>query len=331
MMSAYIPDIGPDQQERRKNWQAAKGLQAVDGLQTSPYLETISGENIEGRLSAYEASELIDSYYEVEENLQESRQYEEADKVASRINILLSETGFTLSLDELKAIHKRLFDGILPDAGQIRTRNFIKHEWVLDGDSVTYGNAYGLESSVQNLIRVESFYSYRNLDEEETVGHVARFVSRIWQAHPFSEGNTRTTAVFIIKYLRTMGYDVNSGLFEMHSRFFRDALVRANYRNVRKHIYEDKNPLYAFFDNLLLEAHHPLQSRHLHVRAGEKELHDDYADRILALILKDASISRSEMAEALGVSVKTVERQLKKMPHVHYEGPSKGGHWEVTK
>ena len=328
-MTTYIPDAEPDRHSKTRNWQAAKGLQAVDGLQTSAYLDHISGENIAGRISAYEASELIDSYYEATEDLQLMQQHEEADKVAARINVLLSETGFTLSLHELQSIHKRLFEGLLPSAGEIRTRNFIKHEWVLDGDSVTYGNAYGLADYVENLIRVESFAPYRSMNEDEMVGHFARFVSRIWQAHPFSEGNTRTTAVFAIKYLRTMGFDVDNSLFENHSRFFRDALVRANYKNLRKGVFEDNRPLYSFFEDLLLGAAHPLKSRQLHIRADNKDLTLSYAEEIRRLIESKPDITRKAMADHLGISVKTIERQLKKMPDIHYVGPAKGGHWIV--
>ncbi len=328
-MTAYIPSPEPGKNSRKENWQAAKGLQAVDGLQTSHYLDQVSGDNIDGKISAHEASRLIDSYYESMEGLQEAQQYEEADKVAARINILLSETGFTLSLDELQDIHKRLFDGLLPDAGKIRTRNFIKHEWVLDGDSVTYGNAYGLADYIQNLIRVESFAPYRSMNEDEMLGHIARFVSRIWQAHPFSEGNTRTTAVFTIKYLRTMGFDVDNSLFEKHSRFFRDALVRANYKNLRKDVFEDNQPLYQFFENLLMGAEHPLKSRQLHIHADKTDMTVSYAEEIKRLIESKPDITRKEMAEQLGVSVKTIERQLKKMPEIHYVGPAKGGHWII--
>ena len=329
MESNYLPDQGPDKAQREKNWQAAKGLQAVDGLETSTYLSQVAGKHIDGSISAYEASALIDSYYETQQAREENRGYEEADKVAARINEVLSETGFTLSLEEMLGIHRRLFEGILTDAGQIRTRNFIKHEWVLDGDTVTYGNAYGLSSTVETILRSERFTQFRQLDEEETVTHIALFASRLWQAHPFSEGNTRTTAVFVIKYLRTLGLEVDNALFEAHSRYFRDALVRSNYQNIRKGIYRTNSFLIAFFENLLLGAAHPLKSRALNVRAEEANLSDMVSDKIVSFIQQDPSITRKKIAEHLGVSVKTIERQLKKMPNVHYEGPAKGGQWII--
>ena len=137
----YIHQQEPDKSTRYANWQAAKGLQDVDGLKTSDYLDKVAADNIEGKISAYEAKDLIDTYYDVKEDREKDSLSEEADKVASRINILIGEIGFLLSLEELKSIHKRLFEGIFEHAGTYRKNNILKHEWVLDGDTVTYGNA----------------------------------------------------------------------------------------------------------------------------------------------------------------------------------------------
>ena len=198
----YINQQEPDKSRRYANWQAAKGLQDVDGLKTSDYLDKVASDNIEGKISAYEAKDLIDTYYDVKEDKEKDSLSEEADKVASRINILIGEIGFSLSSEELKSIHKRLFEGVFEHAGTYRKNNILKHEWVLDGDTVTYGNAYNLEESVENLLRAEKLTPFRSLDEEETVWHFTKFVSNLWRIHPFAEGNTRTTAVFTIKYLR---------------------------------------------------------------------------------------------------------------------------------
>lgn len=332
----YSQSPDPDKRAKYASWQAAKGLQAVDGLETSPYLELVAGKNIEGDISAYQASELIDSYYEVKDDRDAERKYEEADKVSARINQLISETGFSLSSDELKTIHQRLFEGIFDHAGQYRKNNIIKYEWVLDGDTVTYGNAYNLETAIDNLLRQESLTLYRQLNEEEAVWHMARFISSLWVLHPFSEGNTRTTAVFLIKYLRKMGFDINNSVFETNSRFFRDALVRANYTNIKKKVYSDNDPLDRFFSNLLLGTDYELKSRYLHIKAEapavKAKMDTSSIDSTIERLISDnPQVSRKVMADVCGVHVKTIERHLAAMPHIRYVGPAKTGHWEIHK
>lgn len=330
----YRQSTDPDKRTKYAYWQLAKGLQAVDGLKTSSYLDQVAGKNIEGDISAYQAGQLIDSYYEVKDDRDAERQYEEADRVSARINLLISEVGFSLSSEELKSIHQRLFEGIFVHAGQYRKNNIIKYEWVLDGDTVTYGNAYNLQTSVENLLKQEGLTLYRQLDEEETVWHIARFISSLWVLHPFSEGNTRTTAVFLIKYLRKMGFEINNTAFEKYSRYFRDALVRANYTNVKKKVYADNNPLDRFFSNLLLGTDYELKSRYLHIQAEspsiKTKMETSRIDGIIEqMISANPYVSRKEMADACGVHVKTIERHLAAMPHIRYVGSAKSGHWEM--
>ena len=332
----YRQSPDPDKRTKYAYWQAAKGLQAVDGLETSPYLDQVAGKNIEGEITAYQARELIDSYYEIKDDRDAERQYEEADKVSARINLLISEAGFSLSSDELMAIHQRLFEGVFDHAGQYRKNNIIKYEWVLDGDTVTYGNAYNLDTGVDNLLRQESLTQYRQLNEEETVWHLSRFISALWVLHPFSEGNTRATAVFLIKYLRKMGFDINNSAFEKNSRYFRDALVRANYTNIKKKVYADNDPLDRFFSNLLLGTNYELKSRYLHIKAdasAAKSQLDTSSidDTIERMIQENPKVSRKVMADACGVHVKTIERHLAAMPHIRYVGSAKTGHWEMHK
>ena len=325
----YINQPEPEKSKRYAYWQAAKGLQDVDGLKTSDYLDKVASENIEGKISAYEAKDLIDTYYDVKEDREKNSLYEEADKVASRINILIGEIGFSLSSEELKSIHKRLFEGIFEHAGTFRKNNILKHEWVLDGDTVTYGNAYNLEDSVENVLRAERLTPFRSFDEEETVWHIAKFVSELWRIHPFAEGNTRTTAVFAIKYLRMLGFEVDNSVFEAHSRFFRDALVRANYANIRKGVYEDRSPLDNFFSDLMLGTRHEFHSRYLHIYADNARLETkDIDTRIMEMVKTNRHITRQEIANALGVSVKTIERHIKKLP-LHFRGPAKTGEWKT--
>ena len=334
LSSKYQNEQEPQKRHRYLNWQAAKGLQAVDGMHTSAYLDQVAQQHIEGSISSYEASKLIDSYYDVQKDRSAEDDSEEADKVAARINILIGEGGFSLSTDELKSIHYRLFEGIFDFAGQFRKKNILKHEWVLDGDTVTYGNAYNLEEAVENALRAERQTPFRQLDKEEQVYHFSSFVANLWRIHPFGEGNTRTTAVFLIKYLRSLGIDADNTLFEKYSRYFRDALVRANYTNLKKGIYVDRDYLDAFMSDLINGAHHTFSSRQLHVYAnklmpGKRRSPQEWEEHIRRLIEENPTITRAQMAEALHTSIKTIERQLKKNPSIHYEGSAKTGEWKL--
>ena len=332
--SKYQNEPEPQKRERYINWLAAKGLQEVDGIHTSAYLDEVAEKHIEGTITAYEATKLIDSYYDVQNDQAKAEDHEEADKVASRINVLISESGFSLSVDELKSIHQRLFDGIYDFAGQFRKNNIIKYEWVLDGDTVTYGNAYNLESAVENALRAERLTPFRQMDQEELVYHFSSFTANLWRIHPFGEGNTRTTAVFLIKYLRSLGIEADNSLFEQHSRYFRNALVRANYNHLKKGIYEEREFLDNFFFDLIAGTHHSFSSRQLHVYADKSAVRkrlqpQEWEHRILQLIRENPTITRAQMASQLNTSIKTIERQLKKIPFVHYEGSAKLGEWVV--
>ena len=332
--SKYQNEPRPEKRQRYLNWLTAKGLQAVDGIQTSAYLDEVAEKNIEGTISSYEASKLIDSYYDVKTDLENEGACEEADKVAARINILIEEVGFSLSAEELKSIHKRLFEGLFDFAGEFRKNNIIKHEWVLDGDTVTYGNAYSLEDAIENTLKAERMTNFRHLDDEELVYHFANFTSRLWCIHPFGEGNTRTTAVFLIKYLKSLGVEADNSLFEQNSLYFRNALVRANYNNIKRKIYEDRSFIDDFFFDLITGTRHKLSSRHLHIYAGfpavKKHLHpQEWRDKILKLISENPAITRAEMASLLNTSVKTIERQLKKIPSIHYCGSARKGEWQI--
>jgi len=329
----YRPEQGPDQKEKYANWSASKGLQAVDDLTTSSYLDEVAKRDIEGEIDAYRAKELIDSYYRTNAEVEEIQQYAEADMVAARINILISEQAFTLSTEELLDIHARLFEGVFEFAGKVRTRNIIKYEWVLAGDTVTYGNAYNLRANVDNLMKKERMTPFRQMDDEERIAHLAAFCADLWQLHPFDEGNTRTTAVFMIKYLHSLGYEVDNTLFQDNSRYFRNALVRANYNNLKKDIFEDREPLDNFFTDLVNGTRHEMKSRYLLVGSdGELVAEHNLNSRILALIQADPSITRARMAEALHVSVKTIERHLKELAgEVRHTGSKRSGHYEIVR
>ena len=260
----YLRESEPDKAHKGYAWSIAIGLQAVDGLKPSKYLIDTAIKNIEGKITMKEAQNLIDSYYEERPvHLSDDERTEEADKVSLRIAEILSETAFSFSPNEYIAIHRKLFQGIYNHAGKIRDYNITKKEWVLRGDTVLYVNAEDLRRAIEYDLEQEKNFSYKGLSLDKVVEHIAKFVSNLWQIHPFGEGNTRTTAVFTIKYLRSIGFDVNNDLFAEHSWYFRNALVRANYRNVRKGIEPDMSFLTLFFRNLMMGEHNELKNRYM--------------------------------------------------------------------
>ncbi|MBQ9691272.1 MAG: Fic family protein [Eggerthellaceae bacterium] len=266
----YTRESEPGKRQRYESWRTAIGLQAVDALVPSGYLLETAKLHIEGELSIDQVKDLINSYYE--ENPKEDKDgSKEADLVSARIEEILNEKAFTFSANQLLSIHKRLFAGLLPVAGKIRDYNITKKEWVLDGASVTYGNADDLRRNLDYDLAEEKSYSYKGFTMPEIIRHLAVFISRLWQNHIFGEGNTRTTAVFLIKYLRTLGFEVNNEPFAEHSWYFRNALVRANYNNLQNGIHETTEYLELFFRNLLLNESNELHNREMHISGAFKK------------------------------------------------------------
>ncbi len=262
----YLRESEPDKVYKGYAWSTAIGLQAVDGLKPSKYLIETAIQNIEGKITMKEAQNLIDSYYEERPmHLMEGERTEEADKVSSRIAEILSETAFSFSPSEYISIHRKLFQGIYEHAGKIRDYNITKKEWILDGETVMYGSASELMATLEYDFSQERNYSYRGLSMDEIIHHLAVFISRLWQIHIFGEGNTRTTAVFFIKYLRTLGFSATNDIFAENAWYFRNALVRANYTNLQKGIHETTEYLEAFLRNLLLNEKNELHNRDLHI------------------------------------------------------------------
>ena len=263
----YIKESELDTVNRGYVWSTAIGLQAVDGLKPSSYLIDTAIKNIEGKITLKEAQNLIDTYYEESpaSTFDDDDRTEEADKVASRIAQILSETAFSFSPLEYLSIHKKLFKGMYNHAGKMRTYNITKKEWVLDGATVVYGSASQLKATLEYDFSQEKEFSYKNLMMDEIIHHLALFISRLWQIHVFEEGNTRTTAVFFIKYLRTLGFNVTNDIFAENAWYFRNALVRANYTNLQKNIHETTEYLELFLRNLLLDEKNELRNRTMHI------------------------------------------------------------------
>lgn len=262
----YLKESEPDKASKGYVWSTAIGLQAVDGLKPSQYLIDIAVQNIEGKITLKEVQNLIDSYYEERPvHLSGDERIEEADKVSARIAEILSETAFSFSPNEYIAIHRKLFQGIYKHAGKIRDYNITKKEWVLDGATVIYGSASELRATLEYDFIQERDFSYKGLSMDDIIHHFAVFISRLWQIHIFGEGNTRTTAVFFIKYLRTLGFSVTNNIFAENAWYFRNALLRANYTNLQKGIYETTEYLEAFIRNLILDEKNELYNRNLHI------------------------------------------------------------------
>ena len=267
----YLRQGEPSQKESAENWKTAIGLQAVDGLQPSAYLIDVAKRNIEGEITLDETRKLIDSYYQSKTvRTPKDEDEEEADKVSANIAKILASKTFAFNTNGYVSLHRRIFEGVFKHAGEIRQYDISKKEWVLEGDSVNYLNWEDLRRALDWDIEQEKNFQYKGLSDDEKIEHIAKFVSGIWQIHAFREGNTRTTAIFTIQYLRSLGYEVNNEMFAKHSWYFRNALVRANYRNIQKGI--DYSPIYLvrFFRNLLLKDGWVLKNRYLHIQPTDE-------------------------------------------------------------
>ena len=267
----YIKQGEPDKKEKASIWRTAIGLQAVDGLKTSDYLKETACKHIEGKIDIDEARKLIQSYYQSKSFREpDDDEKQEADKVSANITKILSADTLDFSTQGLISLHRRIFEEVFKHAGKIRTYNITKKEWVLKGDTVRYLNWEDLNRALDFDIEQEKEFSYKGISPENLIAHVTKFVSGIWQIHAFCEGNTRTTAVFTILYLRSLGFKVNNDMFAEHSWYFRNALVRANYKNAIEGV--DYSPVYLerFFRNLLLGDKWDLRNCYLHI-APSKE------------------------------------------------------------
>ena len=267
----YIRQGEPDKREKASIWQTAIGLQAVDGLKTSDYLKATARRHIEGDIDIDQARELIKTYYQsktVHEPDDDEKQ--EADKVSANITKILSTKTLDFSTKGYIALHRRIFEGVMKHAGELRTYDVTKKEWVLEGDTVNYLNFEDLRRAIDYDLEQERKFSYKGISQDVMIAHISRFVSSLWQIHAFGEGNTRTTAVFTILYLHHIGFNVSNDMFALHSWYFRNALVRANYKNAVKGI--DYSPIYLerFFRNLLLGEQWDLRNRYLHINPTQE-------------------------------------------------------------
>lgn len=338
----YKKQVEPEKLQKAENWGVAIGLQQVDNLTPSKYLIEVAKNNIEGKISIDEAGEQVSQYYKKNpaKTLKEHNE-KEADEVSARIAKLLSTHTFSFSPAELISIHKALFSGIFDDeiAGKIRTYDITKKEPILNGDTVIYGRADSIMETLDYDFEQEKKFNYKGLSKREKVERLAKFTSGIWQIHPFGEGNTRATAVFIIKYLYTLGFVTNNDLFEQNSKYFRNALVRANYQNLNQDIYYTMEYLNKFFGNLLLGEKNLLDNREMQIKdstmsgkESSQKSSQKSSHKILELMKQNPAITTTELAQLLNISRRAIAKQtalLKEKGLIRRIGPDKGGHWEV--
>ncbi len=330
----------PEKAQKSEIWQTAIGLQQVDGLTPSKYLIDTAREHIEGDITISEVKSRLNSYYQAKPSAVEDKT-EEADKVSAHIAEILSENTFAFSPAELITIHKRLFAGIYKFAGQIRNYNISKDEWVLNNATVLYASANSIKATLDYDFAQERQFDYKGLTKRQKVEHIADFVSRIWQIHPFGEGNTRTTAVFTIKYLRSFGFQVTNDLFSEHSWYFRNALVRANYNDYNHDIFSTDEYLLRFFGNLLLGEKNELHNRDLKIKLNGDTVNDTVNqhcdtvnDTLLSLIISNPHITAIEIAQKMNFSIATAKRRLKKLKDdgtIERIGSDKTGFWQVKR
>lgn len=331
----YLRQGEPNKAEKAKVWKTAIGLQKVDGLKPSDYLIKTAKQNIEGDITIEEVKQRIDSYYKQHPVKNHENRTEEADKVSARITEILGEKTFTFSPAEYLTIHRRLFQGIYNHAGKIRDYNITKQEWALNGETVLYASAESLKATLEYDFQQEKAFNYRGLSQQEIIEHIGDFISFLWQIHVFGEGNTRTTAIFLIKYLRKLGFkEVSNDLFAEHSWYFRNALVRANYEDLSKGIHKTEKYFIRFLLNLLLKENHLLKNREIHIQYLDTvKLQDDTVnDTVFELIKQNNKITATKISEHLNISLSTTKRKIKKLKEkriIERVGSDKTGYWKI--
>ena len=344
----------PGRRERAYGWATAIGLQDVDGLKPSQYLISTAKRHIEGEISQEDARRLVDEYYETKEGHDLPPDVQEADKVSTRMIAVINSPTFNFSVAYYLGLHRQIFDGVFKFAGEIRSVELTKREWVLNGDSVQYTPSCMVKDTLEYDFERERKFKYKGLSEDAFVEHFAAFISCIWQIHPFREGNTRTAALFAIKYLRSRGYFVTNDLFAEKSYYFRNALVRANYENDRIGVEKTQIPLEEFFKVLIFG--HEIELRNRFLKIGQEcgtpaakaiadlHRHDDVIKDVINGVIKftekeeitvralirDPRLSAAKLADLIGVKQRQAQRiidSLKKKAGLKRRGAKKNGEW----
>ena len=344
----YIRQGEPGRKEKAAAWQTAIGLQDVDGLKPSAYLIDAAKKHIEGDITIDDVKQMLDSYYKSKTARKEveGERTEEADKVSARIEELLTEKSFSFTPEYLARIHRHLFQGIFKFAGRYRDYDITKREWVLGGDTVLYASAPMIQETLNYDFSQERMVNYASLDTDKAIEQIAKFISGIWQIHPFGEGNTRTTAVFTMKYLQSFGFEVKNDMFKDHSWYFRNALVRANYNKYPKGIQATDEYLILFFRNLILGEKNELKNRSLLIGSSQSAspsapkcqigtLNCTLEELAIVKILKQNGKAKQEdIALQIGKSLRTVKRIMAGLAEKNVivrENGKRDGVWVVKK
>ena len=346
----YIRATESESKERAELWQTAIGLQKVDGLSVSDYLIETAKKHIEGEVSIDDVDALISTYYRSEAAREIPEDIKEADEVSKNIVRILSESSFSFSVQGLAGLHRRIFKGVMKHAGDFRQYNITKKEWVLDGETVLYGPFEDLTRTIEYDLEQERSFRYKGLTQIQIIEHLARFISGVWQIHPFPEGNTRTTAVFLIKYLRSMGIPASNDMFKEHSWYFRNALVRANYRNALKGIESTTEYLVLFFRNLIIGENNELKNRYLHIRWNDAKPQNEVSEdakpqndsskpqltvkekSVVEIMTGNPRVSIDEIAMMTGISDSTIDRIIKSLKEkgiIERKGQKNNSQWIV--
>ena len=343
----YIVHGEPGQKEKADAWQTAIGLQDVDGLKVSTYLLDTARQHIEGDITIDEARERIKAYYETKSG--HNTVDEEGDKASVNIAKILSEPSFAFSLVGLTSIHRLIFEGVFKFAGQLRLVELSKKEWVLGGNaSVSYQPAIDLREAIEYDISREKEFDYSNRPMAEIIKHLSQFIADLWQIHPFREGNTRTTAVFLIKYLRSMGIPATNDMFKEHSWYFRNALVRASYKGLN--IAPTTEFVERFLRNVILGEKNELRNRDMLVGVSlpttsaqsittpnPKSQFDTLNCTleelaVLKIIEDNPKITQTEIAKSIKKSASTVKRitsNLVEKGIIVRRNGRRNGWWEI--
>ena len=344
----YIRQGEPGRKEKAAAWQTAIGLQDVDGLKPSAYLINAAKKHIEGDITIDDVKQMLDAYYKsktARAEVEEERT-EEADKVSARIEELLTEKSFTFSPEYLARIHRHLFQGLFKFAGRYRDYDITKREWVLNGDTVLYASASMIPETLNYDFSQERQVNYAYLDTDKAIEQIAKFISGVWQIHPFGEGNTRTTAVFTMKYLQSFGFEVKNDMFKDNSWYFRNALVRANYNNYPKGISATNEYIVRFFRNLLLGEENVLRNRELLITSAQsasdpistsqndtlKCTLEEFA--VINILKANAKAKQEDIAAQIGKSLRTVKRIMASLSEkgvITREKGKRNGVWVVKK
>lgn len=344
IFNEYIIQNDGSRKQRAENWQIAIGLQDVDRLQNSAYLLDTARQHIEGELDIAAVQQRIEDYYRTTEGRElASQRTDEADIVATRISAILAEKTFAFIPSSYANLHKRLFNGVFKHAGEYRKVNISKREWVLDGESVIYAPYELLRETIEYDFTQERNFSYKGLSPVESVKHIAKFISGLWQIHPFMEGNTRTTAVFTILYLRQFGFQVNNEPFRDHSWYFRNSLVRANFNDYQQGISSTTLFLERFFENLLFDGKNELKNRFCHIRWNPEAKVQSATPKcqnvtleesiILGILVNEPKTTQKQLALKIKKSERTVKRimdSLRSKGIISRKNGKRNGHWMIS-